>query len=153
MAMDLNRIAEWFASLAIFTGGKNVTIRDLTGIPETVEPQDCPLLVPDAEMYCTDLEFERLSFRTSAGRRYRLGYTLHYVLYSSPVADGISLFATFSDLAQAFEDTITVLIDSEAIDGAHDIRPMSAPAFGPVVDPTGQLFHGCKFDLRVTEFR
>jgi hypothetical protein len=149
MAGNLSKVAEWFASLVIFTGERNVDIRDLSGIPELVEPQDCPLLSPNPTGFCSAVEFVRLTMRP---RKHQLTYTLSYILYYAPVTDGVSLFDAYEGLADAWSDTITVILDNETPSGAYDIRPAGVPQFGPVSDPSGALFHGCRFDLRVTEF-
>lgn len=153
MAGNLRQVAEWLSYLTPMSQEKSITIRDLAGIPEVVEPQACPLVSPDPDGFCSDVTFERLTFRAGvAGRKYKLDYLLHYLLFAAPATDGLTLFDTYADLANAWSAVITEIIENETPDGAYDVRPDGTPAFGPVLDPSGQLFHGARFTLRVTEF-
>ena len=53
------------------------------------------------------------------------------------------------------ETAFTVLdeiIDNENLTGALEMDPLDALEFGPLPDPAGNLFLGCRFALLITEF-
>ena len=147
---NISTVATWIAGLTI-TG---VTIKDLSGIPEVIYPQDCPLLVPDVNApYLQDVQYERLSFRTAAaGRANRLDYSLNYVYYHAPVLEGVDLFEHYEALADAWSAIMTVIVADETPSGAYDIRPAGTPYFGLVRATDETPFHGCRFQLNVIEF-
>jgi hypothetical protein len=94
----------------------------------------------------------RLSGRVGTARSYQLQYTLSYRLYYSPVAEGVSLFSGYHDMIDKWSTVLTTILANDTPTGAYDIRPTGTPIFGPIQDQTGNVFHGCQFDLLVTEF-
>lgn len=148
MAASIGTVTAWIAGLT-FTG---IGVRDITAIPEVVHPQQCPLLAPDPAGFVSGVSHARLSLRVNTARSYSLTYTLHYVLFFGTAGEGVSLYSRYAGMAAAWGVVVTTILASETPNGAYDIRPTGTPTFGPVRDDTGTVFHGCKFDLLVTEF-
>ncbi len=148
---NFNALADWVDGLT-FDGIKT---RSLRTVQQMVNPQDCPLLMPELNDpdYITDMEFERLSFRHAVdGRRRKLVYRAHYALYYRPVALGVTLFEFFPGMVDAVTEVINTIVSNETPDGAHDIRPDGMVKFGAVTDIEGTLFHGARLRFLVTEF-
>lgn len=146
---NLTALATWVAGLT-FTG---VTAKDLSGVPDAVNPQDCPLLVP-ASKYATDVAFTRLTWRDAAGgRSVELTYRVHYWLYYAPVLEGISYTANLAGALDAWRTVLNAVISNETPTGAaYDIRPAGDVNFGVVADPAGTRFWGCEVVFDVQEF-
>lgn len=152
MAGNVNWVADWIKSLdwRIMMPSLNVVSTD--AIPETVHAQDCPMLAPQPGNFVSDVTYERLSGRHIDGRRAKLSYTLTYVYYHAPVAEGVSLFEGYRAALDAWSEIVTMLVENEDPTGAYDIRPTGTPAFGPVTDGAGNVFHGFRLALAVIEF-
>lgn len=150
---NLGTVATWIAGLTIT--GMHKTC-DLTNLLEAVQPQHCPLLMPDVNApFMTDLRVERKSGRVADGRLFQVTYRLHYILFHAPVAaSGTSLFTAYSAMATQWSQIVTAIATNETPNGAYDIMPVGSPSFGVVNDladpPVG--FHGARFVLSVTEF-
>lgn len=148
MAANVTTVATWIAGLSV----DGLAIRDLSNIPEEVFPHQCPLLTPEPAQFVSNVVHTRISFRVGVARSYSLTYTLCYKLFYAPVAEGISLFSNYRGMVDKWSAVLTEIIENETPSGAYDIRPTGNPVFGPIADQTGNVYHGCQFDLLVTEF-
>ena len=144
--MHFAEIAAAIADLAI----AGVKIHDLDDMPDAIDPRRCPVLGPSANdpSFLTDWE----STRVSLGGNRAVAYTLNYKLYQAPVGTERGLFKLYPamvETAQAIADHFNGIT---VVSGAQHIKLEALPAFGPVSDASGQVFHGAVFSLRVTEF-
>ena len=145
---NLTTLATWLAGLS-FTGVKAV---DLSHIPDAINPQDCPLLVP-AGRYATNVAFTRLTLRDSVGgRQVMLTYTVHYRLYAGAVQEGVSYTERLAGALDAWGAVINTVIANETPSGAYDIRPAGDVNFGILNDPAGTPYWGCEVAFDVQEF-
>ena len=148
MTLQADTIAASIAGLSV----SGVTICDLDGIPEQVAARACPLLYPSPDGFLSGLRVERDSFGPAAGARKTVRYTLRYVYLHAPVGEGRGLFDVYKGMLQNTLAILDAIIADDALSGAVDVEPGAVTRFGPVTDPSGQVFHGCVIALDVVEF-
>jgi len=128
-----------------------LVIRDLDEIPETTLGYG-PIIFPRPDGFVSGMTRERQGF----GPVWEVRYTLNYRLCAAPVGAERGLFNTYPimiALAFAFEDAILAIPNGSAPFAiVQDIDPRIGGAFGPVADPAGALYHGCDFEIEVTEY-
>jgi hypothetical protein len=148
---NISAVAGWIAQRTV-TG---LTIQNLDNLPEAVNPQDCPMLVPDLDApFVTDFSVTRLSFRDSTyGRNLQIRYTLHYTLFYALVSEGVSLFEQYHGMVDMWSAVVTELVKgtNETPTSAYDFTVNSLDRVGAVADPIGAQFHGAKFTVSVIE--
>lgn len=152
MAGNINFVADWLKGLNWHAVMPALNVVSTDNIPETVHAQDCPMLAPQPANFVSNVIYERLSGRHVDGRRAKLSYTLNYVYYHAPVAEGVSLFEGYRTALDAWSDIVTMFMENEDPTGAYDILPVGTPVFGPVTDGAGNVFHGFRMALSVIEF-
>jgi hypothetical protein len=127
-----------------------VNVRDAGKIPESVNPQDCPLLAPRPDNFVTNLSVEEESFGGPAAARKSCRYTLNYNFYFAPVAEGHSLFEGYAAMVTKAAAVLLALATT-ILSAAHEHQVSGIPQFGPVVDAAGTLFHGCVISVNVRD--
>jgi hypothetical protein len=146
MAIAVATVAASIDGLTI----SGVTIRDLDEIPEKVEPRDCPVLYPNPDGFMSGVELEVDSFGSASAKK-TIRYRLNYVFLHSPVGGERGLFAKAPDMVAKVCAILDAVIANDAISGCVDIQPGDVTEFGPVADPSGNVFHGCRLAFAVTE--
>ena len=135
--------------------GSSVTLNidDLSGLQKRVKvnQQDCPLLMPRPDNFVTDFSVMRDTMGADAALK-TAAYTLNYIFYYSPIAQGVGIFEKYDEMVTAAAVILNHLATNTALSGSTDILPASVPAFGAMPDATGTLFHGCEIALRVMQY-
>ncbi len=149
MALALSTITAAIAALSV----SGVTIKDTSAIPKSVEPRDCPILYPRPDGFVSAFNVVRDSFGADSQARKTVTYTLTYrFLYAALGTDRAAVFDAYDDFAAKAFAILDVILANSTISGLVDLTPIDTPAWGPVSDPSGKMFHGTDISLAVTEF-
>jgi hypothetical protein len=147
MALAALTVATSIAGLSV----SGVYLKDVDAIPERVEVRDCPIIYPKPDGFLSDLEVEINSFGSAQAKK-TVRYNLNYVFLQSPVGAGRGLFDVYESCVTNALAFVDALLANDALSGSVDIQPAGITSFGPVADPSGNMFHGCVFSLAVMEF-
>jgi hypothetical protein len=149
MGLDAGAIATGIAALTI-TG---VTVKDITAIPQQVQPRDCPVLFPSPDGWLTGSNGEPAdgpaTFGSASSRMWIFNRTLQYVYLHSTAGSGRGLYETIpalSDKADAIQQAILLLDLSQV-----DVQSVNISAFGVLTDPTGGNFYGFLVTIQLRE--
>ncbi len=146
MAISIEEIATSIASISV----EGLQIMDLDNIPETSEVGRGPIVIPNPDGYWNNLVVERASLGNLVRN---VTYDLMYRLLSSEVGEGrVSIFDNYKPMVLQTALFVGAVLTNDAITGLIDLQLGGISNFGPVTDPSDNLFHGCDFILRVLEF-
>lgn len=148
MTLSAVTIADSISKLTV-TG---VKILDLDQIPEVANDFDCPMVYPNPDGFMSGFEVERMAMSSGTSAVWNVHYTLTYRFLHSPVGSGLGLFDVYDDMVDKVMDFVDKMLVSDAVTGAVDLEVEDISSFGPVSDPSGQMFHGCDIMLRILEF-
>ena len=147
--LDTRAIASGIAALTM-TG---ITVKDLSGIPEQVQPRDCPILFPSADGWVAGGNGEPSSgpatFGNPSGRMWIFNRVLNYVYLHSPIGSGRGLVDNIpglADSADIISEAVT-LLDLDQV----DVQNIAIGAFGQIDDPAGGHFFGFTVAVTVRE--
>jgi hypothetical protein len=147
MTLNIATIVSSFAALNI----SGVKICDTDHIPASVPPTACPILYPEPLGFVTDFTVVRDSWGAPSVAKKTATYTLHYTFCYMPVGAAREL-ERYGDMVETAFAILDAVILNEDLAGALEFDPAGAMEFGPVPDPAGNLFLGCRFAFLVTEF-
>ena len=135
--------------------GASVTlsIRDIDNLPANgvVNQDACPMLAPKAGGFLSDYHFTRDSLGADAAYK-TVEYTLHYILWFAPIAQGETLLKNFDDFLACAAAVLLYFETNTNLNGTTDFMPLAVPALGGMTDANGTLFHACQISFRVTQF-
>jgi len=149
MAIALVTIADSISGLSV----SGVTIKDINQVPNEVLERDVPMIIPRPDGFVTNFKPERVTLGSGAGAKWNVTYDLTYRLLYAKVGTGRGLFDLYSGLCATAMLFVDAIMDNDALTGTVDIQLSNISDFGPVVDPSGQTFHGCDFVFTVLEFQ
>jgi len=147
MALAVTSVATDIAGLSV-TG---LTIKDLDGFKDEILQRDCPILIP-APQYFTDPKVVRQTFGSGSVAKTDVYYTLNYRMFYSELGTARGLSDIYQGLVGLTADLMDAIIANDYTDDAVDISIASVGAFGVVVDPADNPFHGVDIGIRVWEF-
>ncbi len=128
-----------------------VTIKDVDEIPS-----DCsmllPVLFPEPVNLMTDFTMTRDSFGGGSVAKMTVGYNLHYTFCLAPVGSGFTGLEYFDETLTKVAAILDAVLAIDTFAGAIDITPQEATEFGPVPDPAGKQYIGCRLTFHVEEF-
>lgn len=150
MAIAITTICDSISQLEV----SGVRIRDLDQIPTQVNERDCPILFPDPLNFVSAWELQRDSQGSNnlPAAKYTIYYTLTYSFLYAPVGAERPGLEKYAKMVDKLMEVIDVILANDDITGLIDIQPEQIDEFGPVPDPSGNQFIGCRLRLRVTEF-
>ena len=148
MTISVVTIADSISKLSV-TG---VTIKDLNEIPESADPADCPMVYPNPEGFLSNFELERMSMSSGASNDWDVRYSLTYRFLHSEIGGGLGLFDVYDDMVDKVMDFVDKMLVSDSVTGSVDLEVEDITQFGPVSDPSGNMFHGCDIVFRILEF-
>ena len=147
MTLQIANVCNEIAAISV-TG---VDIRDIDEIKEELGGRDTPCLMPKPDGFITDFNVERDSFGAAATARKTVTYTLNYTYLHAPLGEGRGLFDVYDQMVvKSFAILDAIIAKDSAI--VAELVPVDALAYGPVVDPAGEAYHGCIISVHVTEF-
>lgn len=134
-----------------------VRVLDMDEIKPEVLARECPVLMPEPLNFVSNIIITRDTSGAASWAKKTITYTLNYVFLYAPVGTGRELQKYGDMVKKAFavldafisHDDLTV---NTTYDEAVDISPVSVTEFGPVPDPSGGLYLGCRMQFVVTEF-
>lgn len=146
MALALTTITNSIAALSV----SGVTLKDIDEIPETATGLG-PVIYPKPDGFVTDFTVERNSFGGGSTAKMTATYNLTYRFCHSPVGSGRFL-EFYDDMVTKAFLFLDAVIAVDVMTGLIDLQVDDTLSFGPVMDPSGAVFHGCDIVLRVMEF-
>jgi hypothetical protein len=149
MALQLPAIVTAIAGLSV-TG---VTLYDLDGIPDQLAERSAPAIFPDPLNAVSNLVVTRQSWGAQSERATDVEYDLTFIYCHSPVGAGRLQLEKYGDMVAGATAFVDALLAADLVAaGAVELEVANVLEFGPVADPTGKQFHGCKIVVHVTEF-
>ena len=147
MALAIATVTNSIAALTV----SGLTIKDIDEIPASVVDANCPVIYPEPLNLMTNLVDEPAHFGEGANSDWNVEYDLTYTLCYCPVGDGREMenFAPAIDKANGF---IYAIMKANPLTGAVLVRATGISEVGPVPDPSGNLFIGCRITVHVLEF-
>ena len=149
MSFSSTTIATAIAALSV-TG---VTVKDITAIPEQVEPRDCPILFPSPDGWMSggngEPEDGPTTFGTTTTRLWQFNRTYHYVYLHEVVGATRGLKDIYSALATKADAIITAITRLNVTD--VDVKNVNISNFGVLSDPAGNSFFGFSLDITLRE--
>jgi hypothetical protein len=156
MAFEIDTVATAIAGLTIagVYGGsaKNVTIKDLTAVPEAVDARQCPVFYPEPVGLVSNILVNYDSFGPGSGAKITVTYDLTYTLAFAKIGQERGLFTIEQEFIKTVKAILTAFITNDSLNGAVEIHPTGVSNFGPVADPSGATYHGCQMTLSIIEF-
>jgi hypothetical protein len=147
MALAIVTVCDSIAALSV-TG---LNILDVDQIPPDVT-RLYPVLFPEPLEFVTDFAMERDSFGGGSTAKMTVTYNLHYTFCFTPIGagrTGLDLYDEMLTLAAAILDAVLAI---DTFTGGVDMVPLAPVEFGPVPDPAGNQYLGCRFTFQVQEF-
>ena len=149
MGLNARTIASAIAGMTV-TG---VTIKDVTGIPEQVQPRDCPILFPDPIAWMAGGNGEPsdgpATFGTPTNRMWVFDRVYRYVYLHASAGAGRGLPDQYPTLSDA-NDAIATALTALDITGV-DIKTIAPDHVGILADPAGNNFYGFQLALTFRE--
>jgi hypothetical protein len=149
MSLDAGAIATGIAALTV-TG---ISIKDITAIPEQVQPRDCPILFPSPNGWMAGGNGEPsngpATFGSPTGRMWVFNRVLNYVYLHSSIGAGRGLIDNIPGMSDNVDAIITKLLELDL--AQVDIQNISIGAFGELNDPGGNSFFGTTIAVTVRE--
>lgn len=145
MALALRTLCDSISDLNV----DGVKIHDIDEIPSSDLRR--PMLFPEPVDFITDLTVTRDSTGASVAKM-TAEYNITYTFCHSPVGAGRSGLDAYPDMLEKVMAILDAILAIETIIGAVDLTANAIPTFGPVPDPAGNMYIGCKLVFRVMEF-
>lgn len=144
-------------ALQIATVIESISELTVTGVNILAEPpaevtRITPVLFPEPLNFITDFVMERNSFGGGSVAKMTVTYRLHYTFCYAAVGSGRTGLDVFTDMVEAAALILDKVLAVDTMDGTIDIQPIETVEFGPVPDPAGNQYLGCRFAFQVMEF-
>lgn len=152
MAMLISTILESISDLHV----PGLTIQNIDAIPS-----DCtrltPILYPEPMPgTISDFTVTYNSFGGGGTSKMTVEYNLNWTFLYAPAGSGRTGLDYYSGCVGMWGQIIDELLAHDDVVGNHsaavDMRPEDVTDFGPLPDPAGNMFIGCRFVLHITEF-
>lgn len=129
-----------------------ITIKGITSIPEQAQML-CPILYPKPDNFVTGLGVDNYTFGTGGSEQATIHYVMTWRYLHSQIGGGLGgLFAVYGGLITNICTILAYIANHDTVTGAANLRVQTIPVIGPVSDPTGNMYHGCDFDIYVEEY-
>lgn len=148
MALNVIGITSAIAGMAV----SGVTITDILGIPQNVNPPDCPVLFPQPSGWnggASAAQETTTTFGTATTRYWQVSRTLNYIFLYSAVGSGRGNADNYAGASQAIDALIEKLLTLDM--SGVDVETVAHTALGVVEAPNKQRFTGCEFSVTVRE--
>ena len=145
MALALITLCDSISDLNV----SGVTILDLDQIP--LGDLRGPMMFPEPLGFVKNFSMVRDSFGGGTTAKMTVEYDLTYTFLHSRVGTTRAL-ETYPAMVDKAYEILDAILAIETITGAIDLTPADVVEFGPVPDPSGNMYHGCRIILHVKEF-
>lgn len=147
MALQTAAVCKSIAALAV----AGVTMLNVDQIPPDAT-RIAPCLFPEPVSFMTDFVMERDSYGGGSYGKMTVTYNLHYTFLFAPIGAG----RTGLDIYDEMLAKVTLILDAvlavDVMTGTIDIQPVEVVELGPVPDPAGNQYLGCRMTFQVQEF-
>ena len=148
MALSITTVTNSIAALSV----SGVTIKDIDEIPTRVDAYDCPILYPEPVDFVTNLTVTAAAFGTGGSGPFDVEYDLNYTFCYAQVGEGTELLSHYSGFVAKVCLILDKIIVSDNIAGCVELTWNGTTSFVSVLDPAGNIFHGCQLVFHVKEF-
>lgn len=128
-----------------------VEIKNLYEVPEAVDER-FPTLYPEPSGFVSEFTVTKNSFGTGMTAMMTVTYNLTYTFCFAPVSSERTIFVKWAEMVEKAFRIYDTIIAACPLAGSVETELQNVFEFGPVSDPAGNTFHGCKFIIHVTEF-
>ena len=147
--MALQTITVCHSIAALHVAG--VSMLDIDQMPPDAT-RIAPCLFPEPVAFMTDFVMERDSYGGGSTALMTVTYDLHYTFLFAPIGAG----RTGLDIYDEMLAKVTLILDAvlavDVMNGTVDIQPVEVVELGPVPDPAGNQYLGCRMTFQVQEF-
>lgn len=153
MTLQIVKLVDKISQLEV----SGVRIRDMDELQAPVNQRDCPILTPEPLNFVSNLVVTRDSTGIPSIAKKTVNYTLQYTFLYQPVGAGREL-ERYGDMVEKAYAIIDAIIEADNLtsgtdyDEVVDITPAAIVEFGPVPDPQGNQYIGCRLQFVITEF-
>ena len=144
MTLAIVTVCDSIAALDV----EGVTIYDIDQIPPGV-PRQLPALFPEPVNFVTNFTTARNTFGTTGFKT--VEYDLNYTFLFAPIGAGRTGLDLYDDMLTKVALIVDEVLENDAITGAWDIQTQGTADFGPVPDPAGNQYLGCRLVFHVIE--
>lgn len=148
--MAINGAAITSAIAALSVSG--VTIKDVSGIPQSVATRDCPLFFPMPGNWLNGgnaANEEETTFGTPTTRLWHVNRSLNYVFLHSAVGTGRGNLDNYSDAVTKIEALVSAIVQLDV--AGVDVTSVSHTPIGVMNSPSQAKFTGCEFTIALRE--
>lgn len=111
-----------------------------------------PVLFPEPVNFISDFVMERNSFGGGSTAKMTVTYRLHYTFCFCAIGAGRTGLDVYADMIDKAALILDEVLAVDTMDGTIDIQPVEVVEFGPVPDPAGNQYLGCRFAFQIQEF-
>lgn len=147
MALQIVTVTNSIGSLSV----SGVKMLDLDEIPPSGAIR-APAMFPEPLNFITEFELERNSFGGGSQALFTVRYNLNYTFIYAPIGTGRTGLDLYDEVVSRAAAILDAVIAINTFSGGVNIEPVEVLEFGPVPDPAGNQFLGCRMAFRVTEF-
>jgi hypothetical protein len=147
MALQMTNIARAIAALDI----AGLAIKDLDNIPADCTNL-CPILIPEPLGYVSGFS---VTWDSQGGHGVQLmtvQYDLRYTLLYTSIGAGRTGLDYYGQMVEKVSILLDEILVNDDLTGTIDFLPVEVTEAGPVPDPAGNLFLGCRLVFHVKEF-
>jgi len=148
MTLSTSSITAGIAAISI----SGLSIKDITAIPEQVQPRDCPILFPHPVQFIqggAGGEEGLETFGTPTTRFWLFNRTYRYLFLYAPVGSTRGMVDIYSGYVSKIDSIMESITELDVTD--VDVRNISVSELGVIEDPAGSKFYGCTIDIMVRE--
>ena len=148
MTLSTSSITAGIAAINI----SGLSIKDITAIPEQVQPRDCPILFPHPVQFIqggAGGEEGLETFGTPTSRFWLFNRTYRYLFLYAPVGSTRGMVDIYSGYVSKIDSIMESITELDVTD--VDVRNISVSELGVIEDPAGSKFYGCTIDIMFRE--
>lgn len=148
MTLSTSSITAGIAAISI----SGLSIKDITSIPEQVQPRDCPILFPHPVQFIqggAGGEEGLETFGIPTSRFWLFNRTYRYLFLYAPVGSTRGMVDIYSGYVSKIDSIMESITELDVTD--VDVRNISVSELGVIEDPAGSKFYGCTIDIMVRE--
>ncbi len=147
MAIALTTITNAIAGLSI----SGVTVLDVDQIYGDMSRAGLPVLYPEPVDFVSNFRVSRDSQGGGSTALITIEYDLTYTFLHSPIG-AERVLEGYTQMVDKAMEVLDAVLAIDTLTGAVDILPTGIAQIGPVPDPAGNMYHGCRFIFHVVEF-
>lgn len=148
MALALTTVTNSIAALSV----SGVTILDIDQIPPDASAIRAPVMFPEPLNFVSNFRMTRDSFGGGSSAKMTVRYTLTYTFCHHQAGMDRAPFSQYAAMVDKAADILDAILAIDVFSGCVDIVPQAIPEFGPVPDPAGNMYNGCRIQLDIQEF-